>query len=114
VEYWRLGEVQNGKLPGLAGVMPSKAVTFVDNHDSAKPQWHWPFPQDRVMLGYVTNVSHYAYVRCAKCVTHPSYLMCDKCVTHPSYLLYNKHVTLCQVPVALALPAGPRHARVRH
>ncbi len=32
-EYWRLKDAQ-GKQPGLIGWWPSKAVTFIDNHDT--------------------------------------------------------------------------------
>ena len=32
-EYWRLRDSQ-GKQPGLVGYWPSRAVTFLDNHDT--------------------------------------------------------------------------------
>ena len=30
---------------GMIGWWPSRAVTFVDNHDTGSTQAHWPFPQ---------------------------------------------------------------------
>ncbi len=32
-EYWRLRDAQ-GKPPGVVGWWPSRAVTFLDNHDT--------------------------------------------------------------------------------
>lgn len=32
-------------LPGMIGWWPSRAVTFLDNHDTGSTQAHWPFPQ---------------------------------------------------------------------
>ncbi len=32
-EYWRLKDA-HGKPPGVAGWWPSRAVTFLDNHDT--------------------------------------------------------------------------------
>ncbi|KAL6750310.1 glycoside hydrolase superfamily [Haematococcus lacustris] len=57
-QYWRLKDSQ-GRAPGLIGFWPSRAVTFVDNHDTGSSQQHWPFPRDLVALGY------------AYCLTHP-------------------------------------------
>lgn len=37
VQYWRLRD-KDGRPPGLIGWWPSKAVTFVDNHDTGAPQ----------------------------------------------------------------------------
>ena len=34
-EYWRLIDTE-GKPPGFLGWWPSKAVTFVDNHDTGE------------------------------------------------------------------------------
>ena len=36
-QYWRLID-HEGRMPGLAGYWPSRAVTFIDNHDTG--QWH--------------------------------------------------------------------------
>ena len=36
-EYWRLIDSQ-GRPPGLLGMWPSRAVTFIENHDTGDPQ----------------------------------------------------------------------------
>ncbi|XP_024541601.1 alpha-amylase [Selaginella moellendorffii] len=56
-EYWRLRDGE-GKPPGLIGWYPTKAVTFVDNHDTGSTQRHWNFPDDKVLLGYVYIITH--------------------------------------------------------
>ncbi|KAK3276583.1 alpha-amylase [Cymbomonas tetramitiformis] len=56
-EWWRLKDPQ-GKPPGVIGVWPSHAVTFVDNHDTGSSQAHWPFPGEHVMLGYAYILTH--------------------------------------------------------
>ena len=33
-----------GKPPGLVGMWPSRAFTFIDNHDTGSTLNHWPFP----------------------------------------------------------------------
>ncbi|CAM8901525.1 unnamed protein product [Rhodiola kirilowii] len=48
----------NGRAPGLIGVMPQNAVTFVDNHDTGSTQNLWPFPSDKVMQGYTYILTH--------------------------------------------------------
>lgn len=35
-EYWRMRD-DSGKAPGLLGWWPSRAVTFLDNHDTGAP-----------------------------------------------------------------------------
>lgn len=35
-EYWRLVDGQ-GRPPGLMGMWPSRAVTFIENHDTGQP-----------------------------------------------------------------------------
>ena len=55
-ELWRLKD-SNGKPPGLIGIKPENAVTFIDNHDTWS-QNLWPFPSDKVMLGYVYILTH--------------------------------------------------------
>jgi alpha-amylase len=77
-QMWRLRDVQ-GKPPGVIGWWPSRAVTFVENHDTGSTQvlvliavfysysrifmeimsnfhyWscffqgHWPFPSEHIM-----------------------------------------------------------------
>jgi alpha-amylase len=56
-EYWRLIDPE-GKPPGFLGWWPSKAVTFVDNHDTGSTQQHWPFPGDKTMVGYAYIMTH--------------------------------------------------------
>lgn len=57
-EFWRLKDAQ-GKAPGVIGWWPSKAVTFIDNHDTGSSQGHWPFGnKDQVLLGYVYTLTH--------------------------------------------------------
>ncbi|CAI5464503.1 unnamed protein product [Closterium sp. Yama58-4] len=56
-EYWRLIDPQ-GRPPGLIGLLPAKAVTFVDNHSTGSTQQHWPFPAWGVTLGYVYILTH--------------------------------------------------------
>ncbi|XP_077253457.1 alpha-amylase-like isoform X3 [Tasmannia lanceolata] len=55
-QLWRLNDT-NGKPPGLIGYMPARAITFIDNHDT-ESQKMWPFPSDKVMLGYVYILTH--------------------------------------------------------
>mmetsp|Transcript_36477 Transcript_36477/g.77584 ORF Transcript_36477/g.77584 Transcript_36477/m.77584 type:complete len:786 (+) Transcript_36477:78-2435(+) len=56
-QYWRLRD-SNGKPPGLIGWLPKYAVTFIDNHDTGSTQRHWPFPDDKVMVGYAYILTH--------------------------------------------------------
>ncbi|KAJ0919502.1 putative alpha-amylase [Helianthus annuus] len=48
----------NGKPPGLIGVLPENAVTFIDNHDTGSTQKISPFPSDKVMQGYAYILTH--------------------------------------------------------
>jgi alpha-amylase len=48
----------NGKPPGLIGIKPENAVTFIDNHDTGSTQKLWPFPSDKVMQGYAYILTH--------------------------------------------------------
>lgn len=56
-EYWRLRDDQ-GKPPGLIGWWPSRAVTFIENHDTGSTQGHWRFPDHGVEQGYVYILTH--------------------------------------------------------
>ncbi|GMH36745.1 hypothetical protein BSKO_04618 [Bryopsis sp. KO-2023] len=56
-EYWRLRDDQ-GKPPGLMGWWPSRAVTFLENHDTGSTQGHWRFPDHGVEQGYVYILTH--------------------------------------------------------
>lgn len=56
-QYWRLRD-SDGKPPGMLGWMPKYAVTFIDNHDTGSSQGHWPFPNDKVLVGYAYIITH--------------------------------------------------------
>ncbi|KAJ8547868.1 hypothetical protein K7X08_021104 [Anisodus acutangulus] len=56
-EYWRLSD-QNGKPPGVVGWWPSRAVTFIENHDTGSTQGHWRFPSGKEMQGYAYILTH--------------------------------------------------------
>lgn len=56
-ELWRLKD-SNGNPPGLIGILPERAVTFIDNHDTGSTQNHWPFPSDKIMQGYAYILTH--------------------------------------------------------
>lgn len=56
-QLWRLKDY-NGKPPGLIGLLPQNAVTFIDNHDTGSTQNLWPFPSDKVMQGYAYILTH--------------------------------------------------------
>lgn len=56
-ELWRLKD-SNGGPPGMIGLMPENAATFIDNHDTGSTQKIWPFPSDKVMQGYVYILTH--------------------------------------------------------
>lgn len=56
-EYWRLIDPK-GKPPGVMGWWPSRAVTFLENHDTGSTQGHWPFPRDKLMQGYAYILTH--------------------------------------------------------
>ncbi|CAL5229985.1 g13418 [Coccomyxa viridis] len=56
-EFWRLRDAV-GKPPGLMGWWPSRAVTFLENHDTGSTQGHWRFPSNGVEQGYVYLMTH--------------------------------------------------------
>ena len=56
-DYGRLKD-KDGKPSGLIGWWPSRAVTFLDNHDTGSQQSHWPFPNNEVMQGYAYILTH--------------------------------------------------------
>jgi len=65
----------NGKPAGLMGFWPSRAVTFLENHDTGSSQGHWRFPHDALEQGY-------AYI-----LTHPG----TPCVFY-DHLFHNEHL----------------------
>ncbi|XP_047977988.1 alpha-amylase-like [Salvia hispanica] len=56
-ELWRLKDAES-KPPGLIGIKPENAVTFIDNHDTGSTQMLWPFPADKVSQGYAYILTH--------------------------------------------------------
>lgn len=56
-EYWRLSD-EKGKAPGVVGWWPSRAVTFIENHDTGSTQGHWRFPGGKEMQGYAYILTH--------------------------------------------------------
>ncbi|KAG6429675.1 hypothetical protein SASPL_107727 [Salvia splendens] len=56
-EYWRLSD-EKGKPPGVMGWWPSRAVTFIENHDTGSTQGHWRFPGGKEMQGYAYILTH--------------------------------------------------------
>lgn len=56
-QYWRLIDPL-GKPTGVMGWWPSRAVTFLENHDTGSTQGHWPFPRDKIAQGYAYILTH--------------------------------------------------------
>ncbi|KAJ4806928.1 Alpha-amylase [Rhynchospora pubera] len=56
-EYWRLSD-EKAKPPGVLGWWPSRAVTFIENHDTGSTQGHWRFPAGKEMQGYAYILTH--------------------------------------------------------
>ncbi|KAL6840555.1 hypothetical protein ACP4OV_030365 [Aristida adscensionis] len=56
-EYWRLAD-EKGKPPGVLGWWPSRAVTFIENHDTGSTQGHWRFPYGMELQGYAYILTH--------------------------------------------------------
>lgn len=56
-EYWRLVD-SKGRPPGVLGVWPSRAITFLENHDTGSTLQHWPFPWKNVAEGYCYLLTH--------------------------------------------------------
>lgn len=56
-EYWRLVDAQ-GRPPGFLGMWNSRAVTFVENHDTGSTLGHWPFPPNELAQGYGYILTH--------------------------------------------------------
>ncbi|PKA50955.1 Alpha-amylase 3, chloroplastic [Apostasia shenzhenica] len=56
-EYWRLSD-EKGKPAGVVGWWPSRAVTFIENHDTGSTQGHWRFPSGKEMQGYAYILTH--------------------------------------------------------
>jgi alpha-amylase len=37
---------------------PSRAITFIDNHDTGSTLNHWPFPNNHLQEGYAYIITH--------------------------------------------------------
>ncbi|WVZ59573.1 hypothetical protein U9M48_009694, partial [Paspalum notatum var. saurae] len=57
-QLFRMQDAQ-GRAPGLVGLRPAQAVTFVDNHDTGSKTLHrWPFPPGMALQGYAYILTH--------------------------------------------------------
>ncbi|KAI8469622.1 MAG: glycoside hydrolase superfamily [Monoraphidium minutum] len=56
-ELWRLSDAQ-GRPPGMLGMWSSRAITFIDNHDTGSTLNHWPFPSHHLQEGYAYILLH--------------------------------------------------------
>jgi alpha-amylase len=56
-ELWRLSDAA-GRPPGVLVLWPSRAVTFIDNHDTGSTLNHWPFPHAHLGAGYAYILTH--------------------------------------------------------
>lgn len=56
-EYWRLVDGQ-GRPPGLMGMWPSRAITFIENHDTGSTLNHWPFPWNHLGEAHAYMLTH--------------------------------------------------------
>ena len=56
-EYWRLSD-SKAQPPGVIGMWSTRAVTFVENHDTGSTLGHWPFPPGELMQGYCYILTH--------------------------------------------------------
>ncbi|GBF99921.1 glycoside hydrolase [Raphidocelis subcapitata] len=56
-ELWRLVDAR-GRPPGLVGMWSSRAITFIDNHDTGSTLNHWPFPSNHLQEGYAYILTH--------------------------------------------------------
>ncbi|PVH64035.1 hypothetical protein PAHAL_2G170800 [Panicum hallii] len=58
-ELWKKMQDAQGRAPGLVGLRPAQAVTFVDNHDTgSKTQHISPLPAEKVSQGYAYILTH--------------------------------------------------------
>lgn len=55
-EYWRLCDSQ-GRPPGVLGMWPSRAVTFIDNHDTGVLANHFLYWQSRCRVCWMSSDS---------------------------------------------------------
>lgn len=55
---FELLKTPDGKPPGLIGLLPSLAVTFLDSHDTEPANHDDPFPTEQVLMGYAYLMTH--------------------------------------------------------
>ena len=72
-ERWRLVDAE-GRPPGVVGVWPSRAVLFIENHDTGSTLGHWPFPYHGLHEGYAYILTHPG----TPCVFYDHYYQDDK------------------------------------
>ena len=56
-ELWRLSDAA-GRPPGVCGLWPSRAITFIENHDTGSTLNHWPFPHNHLHAGHAYLLTH--------------------------------------------------------
>ena len=56
-ELWRLSDAA-GRPPGVNGLWPSRAITFIENHDTGSTLNHWPFPHNHLHAGHAYLLTH--------------------------------------------------------
>ena len=56
-ELWRLSDAA-GRPPGVNGLGPSRAITFIENHDTGSTLNHWPFPHNHLHAGHAYLLTH--------------------------------------------------------
>ena len=56
-ELWRLSDAA-GRPPGVYGLWPSRAITFIENHDTGSTLNHWPFPHNHLHAGHAYLLTH--------------------------------------------------------
>lgn len=42
----------------MLGIWPSRAITFLENHDTGSTLQHWPFPWEHAAQGYAYLLTH--------------------------------------------------------
>ena len=72
-ERWRLVDAE-GRPPGVVGVWPSRAITFIENHDTGSTLGHWPFPYHGLHEGYAYILTHPG----TPCVFYDHYFQSDQ------------------------------------
>lgn len=54
---------------GVLGIWPSRAITFLDNHDTGSTLNHWPYPSRNLPEGYAYLLTHSGACMCGCCST---------------------------------------------